>query len=87
MTSEKIRNLDVNGFMINAAIDETNKIKANIEELEALKITKEEEVEAKQKDIENLETELLGISENIKVLKANKANLTDKIEELKKIAK
>jgi hypothetical protein len=87
MNSEKIRNLDVNGFMINAGIEEVNKIKTKIEELEVLKTTKEEEVEIKQKDIENLELELLTISENIKVLKSNKANLIDRIEDLKKTTK
>ena len=87
MVPAKIRMLDVNSFMVNAAINELTRIKNEIDTLEALKTTKEEEVEAKQKDMENLEAELLGISENIKVLKANKANLTDKIEELKKVAK
>jgi DNA repair exonuclease SbcCD ATPase subunit len=81
---EKIRIIDASSFMINAGIDEMNKIKNKIEELEKTKAEKMSDVEIKKSETQTLEKELLEIEENIKNLKASKSNIMEKVEELKK---
>jgi DNA repair exonuclease SbcCD ATPase subunit len=81
---EKIRVIDASSFMINAGIDEMNKIKNKIEELEKTKAEKMSDVEIKKSETQVLEKELLEIEEDIKNLKVSKSNIAEKVEELKK---
>lgn len=81
---EKIRIIDASNFMINSGIDEINKIKNKIEELEKSKEAKMNDVEVKKAETQVLETELIEIEEGIKNLKTSKSNIMEKIEELKR---
>jgi predicted nucleic acid-binding Zn-ribbon protein len=81
---EKLRVITVDSFFMNTAINECTKIKSEIEELETLRDNKISEADAKKAEITAIETEVLSIEENIKILKTNKVNLMEKVEEIKR---
>lgn len=82
--NDKLRKVDVNGFIMNSLLDEAKRIKEELETLEKSKIEKETEINNYRTLIEGLEKDLYSIGENIRILKENKANLMDKAEEVKK---
>jgi len=84
---ERVRVITVDNFFMNTAIDECSKIKTEIESLESLRESKVEEADIKRSEISTIESEVLSIQENIRILKANKSNLMDKVEEIKRKTK
>jgi len=87
MTNETKRKVNVDNVILTFLLEESKKVKEELEILEAAKTTKQNEALLLREQISKIELELNGIDTNIEILKINKGSLTARAEEMKKIVK
>lgn len=82
---DKLRKIEINTFVLVSLQEELQKIKYQLDVLDGEKNNKVTEISNLRTTIESFETELYTIEENINILKSNKSEISNKIEEIKKI--
>jgi hypothetical protein len=87
MPNDTKRTVNVDNAILTFLLEESKRVKEELEGLEGIKTIKLGEALALRDQISKIELELNGIDKNIDVLKINKGSLTARAEEMKKMLK